>query len=203
MKTTTLNEIRKAKPCEDGWNTLLKGLGKTKADNEPLKLEAILKINGLDDACWVADKVLNLGKELRLYAYWNAKQSKKYVEDKKEYNKVLNTVNLYAYDEVGDAARASARTSARDSAYDEVGDAARDAAWASAWDATWDAARDSVWASVWASTSASARAYARASTSASVWASASDSFMKKSEKAFVRIVCNGNLPAKVKTTNHF
>ena len=36
--TTTLNAIRKASPCEKGWLKLLKHLGKTKADDEPLDL---------------------------------------------------------------------------------------------------------------------------------------------------------------------
>jgi len=38
MITTTLNEIKKHCPCEDGWKKLLKHLGKTKADDEPLPL---------------------------------------------------------------------------------------------------------------------------------------------------------------------
>lgn len=50
--TTTLNEIRSMHPCEDGWAKLLKGLGKTKADDESLELRTILDINGLDDALW-------------------------------------------------------------------------------------------------------------------------------------------------------
>ena len=183
MITTTLKEIRKSKPCETGWNMLLKGLGKTKADDDVLKLETILKINDLADACWVANNVLKLDKELRLYAYWNAKQSKKYVDDKKKFNKVLNTVNLFAYGEVDDSAWASASDSAWASA------------WASASDSARDSARDSAMASAWASASDSARD--------SAWASAMASAMKKSEKAFVSIVCNGNLPKKVNTKNHF
>ncbi len=192
-KVTTLKEIRKAKPCEDGWNTLLKGLGKTKADDEPLKLETILKINGLDNACWVADNVLKLEKELRLYAYWNAKQSKKYVDDKKKFNKILNTVNLYAYGEVKYSARDWDWYSAKYSAWYSA------STWA--WASARYSARYSAWYSAWASACDSARAWD--SARASAWTSTKTSFMKKSEKAFIRIVCNGNLPKKVKTTNHF
>ena len=50
--TITLNEIRKHSPCEDGWQKLLKHLGKTKADDEPLKFSTVLKSNGVDDAYW-------------------------------------------------------------------------------------------------------------------------------------------------------
>jgi len=49
---TTLNEIKKHDPCPDGWQNLLKHLGKTKADNEPLFYASILEINGLQDAIW-------------------------------------------------------------------------------------------------------------------------------------------------------
>jgi len=50
--TVTLDAIRKAQPCEDGWEKLLKNLGKTKADSEPLKLVNILESNGVKDAIW-------------------------------------------------------------------------------------------------------------------------------------------------------
>jgi hypothetical protein len=49
---TTLNRIRAASPCADGWQKLLAGLGKTKADDEPLTLIQILDINGIQDAIW-------------------------------------------------------------------------------------------------------------------------------------------------------
>jgi hypothetical protein len=46
MITTTLNAIRKHHPCKEGWEKLLKHLGKTKADDEPLAFVAILDSNG-------------------------------------------------------------------------------------------------------------------------------------------------------------
>ena len=49
---TTLNAIRDLKPCAYGWETLLRGLGKTKADDKPLHLLEILEINGIADALW-------------------------------------------------------------------------------------------------------------------------------------------------------
>ena len=50
--TTTLNAIRQHSLGEDGWEKLLKHLGKTKADDEPLKFSTILESNGLDYALW-------------------------------------------------------------------------------------------------------------------------------------------------------
>jgi hypothetical protein len=52
IATTTLNEIRKHHPCENGWTKLLKNLGKTKADDQILTLQTVLESNGMDDALW-------------------------------------------------------------------------------------------------------------------------------------------------------
>jgi hypothetical protein len=52
MICTTLNKIRKCEQCDDGWQKLLKYLGKKKPDNEPLALLTVLDSNGLDDAIW-------------------------------------------------------------------------------------------------------------------------------------------------------
>jgi hypothetical protein len=41
--TTTLNAIREHSPCASGWAELLNTLGKTKADDDPLLLSAILE----------------------------------------------------------------------------------------------------------------------------------------------------------------
>ena len=49
---TTLNAIRAHSLCEPGWQKLLKHLGKTKADDEPLRFSTILESNGIDDALW-------------------------------------------------------------------------------------------------------------------------------------------------------
>lgn len=52
MLTTTLARIREHGPCEDGWETLLRYLGKTRADDEPMPFSVIARSNGLDDALW-------------------------------------------------------------------------------------------------------------------------------------------------------
>lgn len=53
--TTTLNRIRSRGPCDYGWTTLLKFLGKTKGDDEPLSFLTIMESNGLADALWALD----------------------------------------------------------------------------------------------------------------------------------------------------
>lgn len=65
---TTLNKIRACGPCHTGWTKLLKNLGKPKADDEPLRIAAILESNGLDDALWCLRAVDGHQREMRLFA---------------------------------------------------------------------------------------------------------------------------------------
>jgi hypothetical protein len=52
MIYTTLNRIREHKPCASDWKKLLKYLGKTKPDDEPLSYAVIAESNGLDSVVW-------------------------------------------------------------------------------------------------------------------------------------------------------
>jgi len=53
MLTTTLNKIDALNPCDDDrWEKLLKHLGKTQPDDEPLTYLTILESNGFEDALW-------------------------------------------------------------------------------------------------------------------------------------------------------
>ena len=176
----TLNMIKEKDPCANSWKELLRGLGKTKADDEELDVPMMFKTNKLENICWVLDKVLNMQKELRLFAYWNAKQCLKYIPDdeKEEYKKVINTVNLYVYKKVNGSALCSALCSAWDSAL------------CSACFSAWDSARDSAWTTdlscAWAS----------------AWSASRPSALKKSEQKLLEII-NGKLPAMYKGTNHY
>ena len=68
--TTTLNRIRAHDPCADSWGKLLKHLGKTAADDEPLPYAAILESNGLEDALWCCRAEPQHDRLWRLYAVW-------------------------------------------------------------------------------------------------------------------------------------
>lgn len=48
----TLNMIRKHYPCEDGWRKVLRGQGKTIADDVPFPIADILTSNDLFDTIW-------------------------------------------------------------------------------------------------------------------------------------------------------
>lgn len=149
--TTTLNIIRAAWPCNEGWTKLLKGLGKTAADNEPLPLLTILDINGLDDALWCIDADPALDRLKRHYQAWCAEQVLHLFEaERPDDMRVREQIAMLRNDDATpgqraaarDAAWAAERDTARDTARDAVRAAARTAAWGTAWAAAWAAAWD-------------------------------------------------------------
>ena len=138
MKYTTLNKIRSCSPCESGWKKLLKHLGKTVADDEPLSFVTILESNGLDDALWCCRATPEYNREWRLYAVWCALQVKHLMTDKRSLDALVIS-EVFANGLVGQAELDAARDAAW--AVEVDGATARDAAVAAA-----RAARDAAWA---------------------------------------------------------
>jgi hypothetical protein len=146
---TTLNRIRVARPCKDGWEKLLAALGKTTADDEPLDLLTVLYSNGLDDALWVLSYAMPDDRLARHFQAWCAEQVLHLFEvDRPEDVRVRDQIYMLRNDAAGDAARDAARAAARDAA---------DAAWAAAAAAA-DAARAAAWAAAWAAAGAAGAA---------------------------------------------
>ena len=143
---TTLNKIREFRPCAGGWEKLLRTLGKTKADDEPVSVIQILDSNGLDDALWCLRAVEGHEREIRLYAVWCARQVQHLMTDQRSLD-ALDVAERFANGEAThqeliaayDAAYAAARTAAY--AAGLAADAARAAAAAAAADAARTAAR--------------------------------------------------------------
>ena len=128
---TTLNEIRAHSPCQDGWEKLLKHLGKTKADDEPLHLLTILESNGFDDATWCL-RADSLDRLSRHFQAWCAEQVLHLFEAERPNDaRVINQIAMLRNDDASPAERAAARDAA-------------EAAEAAAWDAA-EAARDATW----------------------------------------------------------
>ena len=152
MITTTLNRIREHSPCAEGWEKLLKHLGKTKADDEPLPFSVILESNGLDDALWCCRAEPQYAREWRLYAVWCARQVQHLMTDPRSLA-ALDVAERYANGHATDAELETAWDAAR---------AAAGPAWAAAVYAAWAAAQASAWAAAWDAAGASARAAARA-----------------------------------------
>ena len=149
--TTTLNLIRAATPCGDGWRKLLSGLGKTQADDEPLPLLSVLDINGLDDALWVLSDAMPDDRLARHFQAWCAERVLHLFEAERPGDmRVRSQIDMLR----NDAATPEQRTAARAAARDAAGDAAWDAlSRAVAWDAAW-AARAAALAAAWAARAA-------------------------------------------------
>lgn len=154
---TTLNKIRQHSPCADGWTKLLRHLGKTKADDEPLSITTILDSNGIEDALWCLQAVEGHDREIRLYAVWCARQVQHLMTDPRSLA-ALDVAERYAKGEATDDELAAAWAAAADAAWDaaDAADAAWDAARAAA-DAAWDAARDAARDAAWDAACAAAR----------------------------------------------
>ena len=151
---TTLNRIRAHQPYNDDWVKLLKGLGKTEADDEPLSYSRIVEINGIDDALWACRAEPQYAREWRLYAVWCARQVEHLMADQRSED-ALDVAERFANGLATDKELAAARDAARDASRAAAGWAApRDAARYAAWDATraaaaWEAARAAAWDAAW------------------------------------------------------
>jgi len=165
---TTLNAIRAHDPCADGWSKLLRHLGKTEADDEPLSLKTILDSNGFDDALWCLRAVPNCDREARLYAVWCARQVQRLMTDPRSIV-ALDVAERHANGDATDAELAEARTAAdaagaaagaAGGAAGAAGGAAGVAAGAAA-DAARTAAEAAAGAAAWGAARAAARAAAR------------------------------------------
>jgi hypothetical protein len=139
---TTLNKIRSHSPCADGWEKLLKHLGKTHADDEELAILTILDSNGLDDALWCLRAVDGYEREMRLFAVWCARQVQHLMTDQRSID-ALEVAERYANGEATNgelnAASAAAWAAASAAAWSAASEAASASAYAAAYAADYDA----------------------------------------------------------------
>lgn len=165
---TTLNLIREKEPCKSGWEKLLRHLGKTRPDDEPLALAEILRSNGLDDAIWCLVAVDGADRDARLFAVWCARQVQHLMAGKRSIAALDVTErfeNGVATEKERDAASAAAWDAAMEkdnatalaAARGEYMGAALVSAWVVALASARGAASAAAWASAWASAKHSAR----------------------------------------------
>ena len=143
--TTTLNAIRAASPCEDGWTKLLAHLGKTRADDEPLELLTVLDSNGLDDALWVLSRAMPDDRLARHFQAYCAEQVLHIFEaqhpgDRRVREQIAMLRNDDATPKERTAARAAARAAASVTASAAASVTASATAWNTARAAAWAAA---------------------------------------------------------------
>jgi len=158
---TTLNQIREHSPCAHGWETLLKHLGKTKADDEPLTIVTILDSNGLDDALWCLRAVEGHDIGKRRFTVFCAKQVEHLMPDQRSRDAIA-VAERWCDGQATDEELASAAYAAR-AAYAAADTAAAYAAYAAY--AAADAAADAyaaAYAAAHAAADAADAAYAAA-----------------------------------------
>ena len=152
---TTLNRIRAASPCADGWTKLLRSLNKTAPDDEPLPFAHIVESNGLGDALWCCRTAPEHDREWRLYAVWCARRMQHLMTDERSIA-ALDVAERYANGEATDEEREAAGEAALEAALEASSEAALEAAWAAARAAAWAAAWEAAWEAAGATAGATA-----------------------------------------------
>lgn len=147
---TTLNRILAHGPCgrepgsKRGWQKLLTGPNKTEADDEPLPLSEILRINGLDDAFWAIRATPGHERPARLLAVDCAREVQHLMTDPRSVA-ALDVAERYANGLATEAELAAAEAAAEAAwAAARASEAALAAAWATAGataEAAWATAR--------------------------------------------------------------
>ena len=129
---TTLNKIRSHGPCTEGWTKLLKNLGKTKADDEPLAITTILESNGLDDALWCLRAVDGYRKEMRLFAVECVRSVQHFMAEPKNIEYIDIEINAASSALI--LARAAADAAADAESNPEI--------WNAVWEVVWKVVRE-------------------------------------------------------------
>jgi len=160
---TTLRKLKEYSPCENGWKKLLRNLGKTKADDEPLSIITILDSNGVNYAAWCLRAIDDIEKDARLFAVWCARQVQHLMTDQQSITAL-------------DVAERHATGNATDDELSAASAAAVDAAWAAR-----AVAVDAAWAAVDAASAAPSCA-----ASAAVWDAALTAAVAAQEAEFRR-----------------
>ncbi|WP_343561419.1 putative immunity protein [Kiloniella sp. b19] len=165
MLYTTLRDVRKTGFCDRRLKRLLKHLGKTGPDDEPLSFEVILQSNGIDDALWcLAVLPKHYNENVRLLACDFAHEVLNFVPDGEERpKKAIETARLFARGLARQQDLREANLGAKTAALLASREAASFAAWAAAnasaeagrftasfvaLTATWTVARFATWAAL-------------------------------------------------------
>ena len=184
MICTTLNKIRDHGPCEDGWRKLLKHLGKTESDNEPLPLLTILDSNGLDDCLWCCTRAVpEHDSEWRLLAVKYARQVQYLMTDPRSIN-ALDVAERFVNGEATAEELKAAQTAAQDAEREAEREAEQDVTQATEW-YSWDVARVAALA---ARSAAEAAAAAGNTTWDAAWTSA-----RTAQEAELRRILTGEM----------
>ncbi len=121
MTYTTLNQLSKHNPCQQGWAKLTRALGPRTRYDAPLPLIRILETNGLDDAIWALRASPEAMTKVGEFARRTAERAKGYAA------RYAANAAHYAANAAADAARYAANAAAAANAANAA-NAAADAA---------------------------------------------------------------------------
>lgn len=142
MITITLQKIRDASPCSNGWKKVLESKGGKSADmGAEFPLSDVLDSNDLDDTLWCLQCLPEHDRLWRKYAVWCARQVQHLMTDQRSID-ALDVAWRHSDGLATDAELATAWATAGDAAWDAARGAAWEAARVAAGDAAWDAAWD-------------------------------------------------------------
>ncbi len=159
MISTTLNRIRAHGPCADGWDKLLAGLGKTRADDESLPYSQIARISGLEAALWATRCEPQHAGKWRLFTIGCVRRTRNLMTDPRSVT-ALDVGERHARGEATDDELAAAR----DAAWDAVADSTRKPARVRMADAAQELEHPHAYSDAW--THAAAQEVARAAAMA-------------------------------------
>jgi hypothetical protein len=191
---TTLRDILAYNPCgqepgcNSGWDKLLRHLGKTEADDEPIPFRVILESNGIADALWAARTRPDLDSTWRLLAVRYARRVQHLMTDPRSVA-ALDAAERHVRGDATDnemksaAAAAAAAWSAKAAA--EARAAAASPAKAAASQAK--AAAEAAWAAAWSAAAAAAEVVA-------AWSAAVEAERQWQTEEFLRVVSGEEKP---------
>jgi hypothetical protein len=175
--TITLQKIKDAGPCTNGWATVLKSKGGTKADfAAEFPLTDVIESNRLDDVLWCLRCLPEHNRIWRKYAVWCARQVEHLMTDQRSKN-ALDVADRHADGLATD---------------DELA-----ASWAAAWEAAWEAAGAAAGAAAgeaaWAAAGAAARvaAGAAARVAPAAWAAAREAARVAQKQKLTEVLTAG------------
>ena len=127
MITITLQKIKNAGPCREGWEKLLKSKGGIKAEfSAEFPLTDLLDSNSLDDLLWCLRCLPEHNNIWRKYAVWCARQVEHLMADQRSKD-ALDAAWNHSEGLITNRDLAAAWDAARAAAWAAAGDAARDA----------------------------------------------------------------------------
>ena len=128
MITITLQKIKNARPCADGWQKLLKSKGGSDADmGAEFPLSDVLESNGLDDTLWCLRCLPEHNNLWRKCAVWCTRQVQHLMTDQRSID-ALDVAWRHSDDAATDDELDAAKTASRDAARGAV-KSAEVAAW--------------------------------------------------------------------------